>query len=120
MNKLAVLRRLCGWLLVAAALVTLNGCSAKSPHTRFQKNIGIVASRGDTIDQLAARGTIYAQPKNLIGKQVVGDKTFYHYKMPSLWGHCFYSLVADSKSGVVVDWQFDADRGDPLMCGSSG
>ncbi|MDQ6959531.1 MAG: hypothetical protein Q9M27_00770 [Mariprofundaceae bacterium] len=57
----------------------------------------------------------------IVKKEFKEGKLIIHYAQPMPWeGICYYHVIVDKKTRLLVGWGFDEDKGDPKVCGLAG
>ena len=113
-------------LFIGAGIFMLTGCLAYySAHEQFKRGMDTYAKVGRTIDAYNDPEVSLYRPANvdhLTNIQQINESTDrYHFKRPSLWGHCYYYFDVDRASRKVIGWGFDDHIADPTeTCGMSG
>ena len=100
------------------------GCVTLFPYDAFIDSMDTVIGNSQrmktTIDDY-----LNADPdlsKELLVKQEdAGVHLILHYAQPMPWGGiCYYHVIVDKKTRLLIGWGFDEDKGDPKVCGFAG
>lgn len=103
-------------------LLFLGGCTF-SAHGQFIDSMDTLIGNSQrmktTIDDYFSRDP-YLSKKDLLEQEDAGEHLILHYTAPGYGGTCYYHVIVDKKTRLLIGWGFDEDKGDPKECGLAG
>ncbi len=58
--------------------------------------------------------------KYIVKEEYILNHLIIHYAHPGYGGTCYYHVIVDKKTRLLVGWGFDEDKGNPKVCGVAG
>ncbi len=97
------------YIIITIVMLLVSGCSFKSPHERFIKDMNYFLIDYNNYEKEKLRWYhIYDEYVTHEDYDKKGNR-LYHFKMPTNYceeGYCKYYIVVNPK-GIIINWGFD-------------